>query len=41
VAAVDDTWLDPGPGDDNIDEDSSADVVVDNTSWTSSPTPAT
>jgi Ca2+-binding RTX toxin-like protein len=40
VADQNDTWLNPGPGDDNIDEDGVNDVVVDNTSWTSTPTPA-
>lgn len=39
VADVDGTWLNPGAGDDNIDEDGVNDVVVDNTSWTSTPTP--
>lgn len=40
VASTDGTWLDPGAGDDNIDEDGSDSVVVDNTSFTSTPTPA-
>lgn len=39
VAAVSDTWLNPGPGDDNIDGGGQTGVVVDNTSWTSTPTP--
>ena len=39
VAAQADTWLDPGAGDDNIDANGNSGVVVDNTSWTSTPTP--
>ena len=40
VADVADTWLDPGAGDDVIDAGTNTGVIVDNTSWTSTPTPA-
>lgn len=40
VADVADTWLDPGAGDDVIDAAGNTGVIVDNTSWTSTPTPA-
>lgn len=40
VADQADTWLDPGAGDDVIDAATNTGVIVDNTSWTSTPTPA-
>ncbi len=39
VAGVAGTWIDGGPGDDNLDANNLADVVVDNTSFTSTGTP--
>ena len=40
VAGAADTWLDGGPGDDNYDAAGLTGVIVDNTSYTSTPTPA-
>lgn len=39
VDAVGGTWLDGGPGDDNLDANSMVGTIVDNTSYTSTPTP--